>query len=107
MGGSAHSPGAESAAEPTGTDAHQRTRSGAVPTASSDEPPPTSTTPSSPAGGEWSVPATPTKASRASSWSDRTLTGNPVDAWTAATSSVPLAALRMAAVATNRTRLTP
>ncbi len=53
------------------------------------------------------MPATPTKASRASSSADRISTGWPVAASTAATSSAPFSALRMAAVATARITVAP
>ena len=83
------------------------TRSGAVPTTISEEPPPTSTTPSSPLGTCPSVRAAPRKASLASSSPDRTSIGRSQARRIASASAPPLRAWRIAAVATAMTSIAP
>ena len=106
LGGSARH-AAWSELEPTGNDCAQSTPSASVPTAISVEPPPTSTTASVPRGGGSSVRAAPWKASRASSSPLRISASTPARSRSARTSSAPLAARRIAAVATTRMRSQP
>ena len=81
-------------------DADQAIRPPGSPTASSLEPPPTSTTAMVPSAEPSSVRVAPTKARRASSSPVSTLSGMPPASSTAPTRSSRLDALRIAAVAT-------
>ena len=93
---------------PAGTERHQRTVPGGSPTATSVEPPPTSTTATSPgsACGESSVPVAPRKASRASSRGVRISTSVAAAARIAAHRASGSSADRSAAVPTTRTTST-
>ena len=91
-----------SVADPKGSETDQVTPPSAVPTTSSVEPPPTSTTPSGPSGGAASAPMAPRNASRASSSASRISSGVPQPASIAAASAWRSVAWRTAAVATIR-----
>ena len=84
-------------------DDDQLTPSATVPTAISVEPPPTSTTPTTPGSSRPSVRVAPRKASRASSAPSRISTSTVMPS----TNSSRLTAARIAAVATTRTWSAP
>ena len=93
--------------EPTGNEDAHSTPPSTLPTATSVEPPPTSTTAIRPAGGVAIISVAPQKASRASSSPLRTTVSWPVRARSAASSAASLAAVRIAAVATTFIRSAP
>ena len=78
-----------------------------MPSTTSVDQPPTSTTTSRPSTGPWSVPLTPANASLASSSPLSTRMGTPAASATAASSSAWLGASRTTAVPTTSIARTP
>ena len=93
--------------EPSGNERDQAMSPAGVPTAISDEPPPTSTTAIVPSSGSTNVCVAPTNASRASSCSSRISTSTPASSRMPVQNASPLLQLRIACVATARSACAP